>query len=112
MPSDDMRLVREYATSGSEGAFETLVTRHAGLVYSAALRQVRDEQLAEEVAQVVFVLLARKASALGDKTILPGWLYRTTRYVSVAVLKREVRRQRREQEAYMQSTINAQADST
>ena len=112
MTNDDMRLVREYASRQSESAFATLVSRHTNLVYSAALRQTRDPQLAEEVTQVVFIILARKAASLGAKTILTGWLYRTAGYVSGSALKRELRRQHREQEAYMQSELDAQAGST
>lgn len=44
---DDIALLREYAENGSDAAFQTLVSRHVGLVYSAALRQVRDPSLAE-----------------------------------------------------------------
>ena len=112
MSTDDMRLVREFAAHLSESAFATLVSRHTNLVYSAALRQTRDPQLAEEVTQVVFIILARKAASLGAKTILTGWLYRTAGYVSGSALKRELRRQHREQEAYMQSELDAQAGST
>jgi RNA polymerase sigma factor (sigma-70 family) len=112
MTNDDMLLVREYAARQSESAFATLVSRHTNLVYSAALRQTRDPQLAEEVTQVVFIILARKAASLGAKTILTGWLYRTACYVSGSALKRERRRQHREQEAFMQSELDAQADST
>ena len=112
MTNDDMRLVREYASRQSESAFAALVSRHTNLVYSAALRQTRDPQLAEEVTQVVFIILARKAASLGAKTILTGWLYRTACYVSGSALKRELRRQHREQEAYMQSELDAQAGST
>ena len=112
MTNDDMRLVRDYASRQSESAFAALVSRHTNLVYSAALRQTRDPQLAEEVTQVVFIILARKAAALGAKTILTGWLYRTAGYVSGSALKRELRRQHREQEAYMQSELDAQAGST
>jgi uncharacterized protein (TIGR03435 family) len=112
MTNDDMRLVREYAARQSESAFATLVSRHTNLVYSAALRQTRDPQLAEEVTQVVFILLARKAASLGAKTILTGWLYRTACYVSGSALKHERRRQHREQEAYMQSELDAQAGPT
>ena len=49
--TDDIELVRDYAARQSDGAFETLVSRHINLVYSVALRQPRDAQLAEEIKQ-------------------------------------------------------------
>jgi RNA polymerase sigma factor (sigma-70 family) len=101
--NDDLELVRQYARDQSEQAFEELVARYIGLVYSAALRQVRDPGLAQEITQSVFMILARKAGSLGSGTILPGWLYRTTRYVSSAALKMERRRERRELEVQMQA---------
>ena len=110
MKSDDVALVREFAASQSEPAFAALVQRHLGLVHSAALRQVGDAHLAEEIAQAVFIILARKAPALRPKTILSAWLYRTTRYAAADALKARRRRQAREQEAHMQSTLN-QPDS-
>ena len=59
---DDLELLREYVERNSESAFTRLVERHLNLVHSAARRQVGDAQLAEEVTQTVFLVLARKAA--------------------------------------------------
>ncbi|MEI6196262.1 MAG: sigma-70 family RNA polymerase sigma factor [Verrucomicrobiota bacterium] len=106
MPNDDLNLLREYAERHSEAAFATLVSRYVNLVYSAALRSVRDPHLAEEITQAVFIILARKADKLPPHAVLPGWLCRTARYASANALTIQRRRQQREQEAYMESTLN------
>ena len=103
MNNEDMGLVQAYATGQSEAAFAELVSRHVGLVYSAALRQLGDAHLAQDVTQAVFVILSRKAGSLNRETILSGWLYRTTRFACADVLRRERRRQRREEEAHMEA---------
>jgi RNA polymerase sigma factor (sigma-70 family) len=106
---DDMTLLREYAASNSETAFETLVSRRVGFVYSMALRQVRDPRMAEEVTQAVFIILAQKAGRISDKTILAGWLFRTTRFIALAQMRADAKRRQREQEANMQSEIQPTA---
>jgi uncharacterized protein (TIGR03435 family) len=106
---DDMALLREYAARNSETAFETLVSRRVGFVYSAALRQVRDPHLAEEVTQAVFIILAQKAGRISDKTILAGWLFKTTRFAALAQIRADAKRRRREQEAQMQIEIQPTA---
>src|SRR5437867_581660 len=102
---DDAELLGEYVERGSDEAFRSLVEQHAGIVYSAALRIVRNESMAEEVTQAVFIILARKAPSLRRKATLAGWLYRTARFVALEALRAESRRQKHTQEfAEMKNT--------
>src|ERR1035437_2500041 len=103
---NDHELLAEFARNGSEVAFATLTARHVNLVYSAALRFCGDAHHCEEIAQAVFIILARKAGKLSPRVVLSGWLYQTARLTAANFVKGEIRRQRREQEAYMQSTLN------
>ena len=105
----DAKLLEQFARNQSEAAFAELVERHIGLVYSTALRKTDNPQNAEDITQAVFIILARKASSLSPKTVLPGWLYHTARLTSANLLRAELRRIRREQETFMQSTINESA---
>ena len=103
---DDITLLREYTETGSEAAFAALVERYVNLVYSTALRGVGNPHAAQEITQAVFIILARKANKLSQHAVLSGWLYQTTRLTAANFLRGEIRRQRREQEAYMQSLLN------
>jgi len=103
---DDIALLSEYVERGSEEAFATLVRRHVDRVYSVALRHTGNPHEAEEIAQAVFVILARKARSLRRGVILGGWLYQTTRLTAVTVTRSQVRRARREREAHMQNASN------
>ena len=102
----DMDLVREYSDRNSEPAFAGLVHRHINLVYSVALRYTGNSQDAQDVTQAVFIILARKSAGLRQRTTLTGWLYETTRFTARQLLRTRVRQLAREQEVYMQSTLN------
>jgi RNA polymerase sigma factor (sigma-70 family) len=104
--SDDMQLLQEYAKGHSEEAFAALVSRHINLVYSAAMRSVNNAHEAEEITQAVFLTLAQKSRALRSGTVLSGWLYQTTRLTASNFVRKEMRRQHREQEAHLQSIMN------
>jgi RNA polymerase sigma factor (sigma-70 family) len=109
MTETDHQLLSRYAGQNAEDAFAAVVRRHLDLVFSAALRQVRSPQLAEEVAQSVFSDLARRAPDLAPDTVLPAWLYQVTRRSAIDVVRRESRRQLREQIACEMNVMNAPA---
>ncbi len=109
MSDTDLQLLSRYNRLQAEDAFAELVRRHVDLVHSAALRQVRSPQLAEEVAQSVFIDLARQARLLAPETILSAWLYEVTRRTAIDVVRREARRQLREQIATEMNAMNATA---
>ena len=96
---DDLTLLRGYAESGSEEDFASLVRRHIDHVYSVALRETADPQLADDVTQATFLILARKAAHLGAGTILSGWLFKTARFAARNLQRSERRRQMHEKEA-------------
>jgi len=108
---DDWQLLQAYLRNRSEAAFAELVRRHLDWVYSVALRHVGDPQLAEDVVQSVFVLLARKARDLGPGTLLGGWLFRTTRLVAGHAQRTEYRRKNRETTAWIMSRDTLSTDT-
>src|SRR5689334_15270610 len=103
---DDIALLREYVERDSQEAFSALVARHVNKVYSVAMRHTRNTHQAEEITQAVFVILARKSRRFGKRVILSGWLCQTARLASVTLVRGEIRRARREQEAHMQNEVN------
>jgi RNA polymerase sigma factor (sigma-70 family) len=104
--TDSQTLLAEYAESSSESAFRELVTRYIGLVYATALRLVEgDTHLAEDVAQTVFVDLARKARGLSRAVMLGGWLHQRTFNVAAPMMRAARRRQAREREAVQMNAM-------
>jgi RNA polymerase sigma factor (sigma-70 family) len=110
MSETDLQLLTRYASQHAEDAFAEIVRRHVDLVHSAALRQVRSRELAEEVAQIVFIELARQARNLPPRTVLAAWLYHVTGRRAIDVVRREAGRRIREQTALELQTMNATAE--
>src|ERR1041385_1608490 len=110
--TDDHELLAQYARPGSEAAFNMLLARYVNLVHSAAMRFTGNPHHAEEITQAVFIILARKVGSLRSGTVLSGWLYQTARLTAANFVKGEIRRQHREQEAYMRSILNEPSAGT
>src|SRR3954471_22982526 len=110
--TESRQLLLEYARTNSELAFRELVTRYVDLVYSTAIRLVDgDTHLAEDVAQTVFVHLARKARTLPRDVMLGGWLHQDTRFVAARAMRTERRRQSRERQAVEMNTLQDHSEA-
>ena len=109
----DAQLLREFAEGRSEPAFRQIVRRHTDLVYSAALRHVESSDLACDIAQGVFIDLARKARPLTKKMAesrsLVSWLYVSTRYAALNFLRDDRRRLAHERLAMEQLITNSES---
>ena len=82
----DQRLLED-ARQGDLGAFEALVRRHQRKVYSLAWHGVRDQMLAEEIAQDVFVQLHGSLPRIESAPHLGAWLRRTTSHRVIDTLR-------------------------
>lgn len=109
--NEDNQLLRQYAEERSEKAFGQLVERYLDLVYCAALRKLGgDAQVAQEVAQMVFSKLARKARSMPREVVLGGWLYRDACLTAAQAMRTERRRRAREQEAMAMNALNPEPE--
>ncbi|MEO6568726.1 MAG: sigma-70 family RNA polymerase sigma factor [Opitutaceae bacterium] len=108
----DSELLQEFSVQRSQDAFAQLVGRHVDLVYSAALRQVNgDVHLARDVAQQVFIALARKAKSLRARESLVGWLYTSAHHAAANAVRSERRRRTHEQESFAMHQIDQQENN-
>jgi RNA polymerase sigma factor (sigma-70 family) len=108
---NDWRLLQQYIDEKSEAAFGELLSRHIKMVYWTCRRELRNAQLAEDAAQEVFLLLARKANSFYLGVSISGWLFNTSRLVCRNMSRSEYRRRRLESELMlgMDTTTNASA---
>src|SRR5215211_6689460 len=108
---DTRELLRQFARERSEAAFAELVKHHIDLVYSVALRRLHgDTHLAQDITQLVFCDLARKAGSLPANIVLAAWLYRHTTFRACEAVRSEGRRRAREQTAVEMNSLCESAD--
>jgi RNA polymerase sigma factor (sigma-70 family) len=78
----DRELLRRYVADRDEAAFTALVRRHEALVWGVCRRALRQYPDAEDAFQAVFLILARKAGAVGWHDGVAPWLYAVARRVA------------------------------
>lgn len=91
----DSYLLGEWHRCGCERSFRQLVERYSALVHHAAKTSGGDDALTADVAQATFILLARKADALLDRSTLAGWLHLTASHHARNAIRSRARESRK-----------------
>ena len=84
--ADDILVQRAHV--GDQGAFEILVERYSGLLFLLISRMVRDEHLADDILQHVFIQLYCSLPTLKKGGTLKAWLSQVARNRSIDELRR------------------------
>lgn len=92
----DARWLRLFVEQRDGEAFGKIVQRHGAMVHAVCRRVLHNGADAEDAAQAVFLILAKKANSIRRTYDLAGWLFGVARRVALQALRERTRRQRRE----------------
>jgi RNA polymerase sigma factor (sigma-70 family) len=98
--ADDGVLIARFSErrdEAAEAAFRVLVERHGPMVVRVCRQVIGDGHAAEEAAQAVFLVLARKAGSIRVGTTVAPWLYSVARRVASRACGRAAARRAREE---------------
>jgi RNA polymerase sigma factor (sigma-70 family) len=84
--------------SESQEAFRALVKRHGPTVLGICRRVLLVQQDAEDAFQATFLVLARKAGTIRNRTLLAGWLYEVAHRMAVKARGHTFRRRNLERQ--------------
>jgi RNA polymerase sigma-70 factor (ECF subfamily) len=94
----DEELLDIFVKSNDEQAFRFLAERYSGLIFHTALRSLNNRTLAEDVAQRVLGVLAKKANQIARGSApLSAWLHRTTILEAKSARRSEFRHHRKKE---------------
>jgi RNA polymerase sigma factor (sigma-70 family) len=101
LAADDLTLLRCFQRTRDEAAFAELLRRHWPMVLGVCRRRLSPDALAEaeDVAQTVFLLLARKAFWFRREVVLAGWLHRAALHTCRTMQRARLRQLHRDTEA-------------
>jgi RNA polymerase sigma factor (sigma-70 family) len=94
-----------------DAALEDLVRQYLPVVYAAAKRQLPDPALAEDVAQAVFMVLARRRSELPANVVMSSWLLKVTHLACLQARRNAGRRIGHERRAAQMRSATTPAET-
>ncbi len=84
----DLQIIAE-VLGGNTNAFSKLVDNYKDLVFTLALRLVKDRALAEEMAQDTFIKVYKSLKKFKGKSKFSSWVYRITYNTCLDELRRK-----------------------
>jgi RNA polymerase sigma factor (sigma-70 family) len=94
----DGELLRRFVRAGDAEAFAAIVQRHGPMVYGVCTRMLDDAHEAEDCFQATFLILARRARAVGRPELVGGWLHGVAQRVATRARALLARRRARERQ--------------
>ncbi len=97
--------------NGNKAAFDALFRKYYTQLCNFALQYVRNESLAEELVQDVFVVLWEQKKSLNITTSLLAYLYISTKNTALNKIKKEQTRTKYEKNFALEAENTAQSES-
>jgi RNA polymerase sigma factor (sigma-70 family) len=110
---DDSRLLEiflERKGPESEDAFAAIVRRHGPMVLGVCRRMLDRPHDADDAFQATFLILARRAAAIGRREKLASWLHGVAVRAAKEIRRGEARRHRRESQAMETARVESVPD--
>src|SRR5579864_2680093 len=104
--SSDGQILHRFVETRDELAFEILVRRHGPMVLGVCRRVLGHVQDAEDAYQATFLVLARRAAALRNKTALASFLHGTAYHLASKIKRAAGRRRKHEGHAPARTPVN------
>ncbi len=85
----DEEIVSEYLATQNVAYFDKLYDRYSGKIYAKSISLLRDEDLAEDAVQEIFMKILLNLSKFSGKSKVSTWIYSITYNFCIDIIRRK-----------------------